>query len=245
MFSVLLVVFSCSKDDDQVEFFKISKITYGEVIGLGTYKANYASNKLAKLASNTEIIQFEYSENGTILKREFVNINDSQVTYRSIYTTNNSGQIIDIKNWRFENNEMRYLGKQTYEYQNSKLSNIFYYGEDNISIYNTLELIWDGQNPILINWVGQDGIPDYTTHVSYDMSKKNKFNSTFIHSALLYAFNSDFLIWQSLSDNTPISSETYYNGSSETIQYQYSLLNNGLTSEIYYNNELWIKYEYE
>ncbi len=200
---------------------------------------------LKKLVSNSQIIEYEYSENGFILKTEFFNIGNPQVMHRTYYTTNSLDQILERKQWRYENNEMIYLGKQTYEYSGLKLQKIRYYRIDNISNYKTLELIWDGQNPVLINSIDNGGLSDYSIHITYNLSKINKFNSTFSNFQQFYAFENDFLIWQSLSHNTPISSKTYYNSSFETTHYQYLLLNNGLTSEIYYNNELWIKYEYE
>jgi hypothetical protein len=246
---MFLVSLSCTKNDDyEIQKCNLSKIIYGEGIGQYTYTAYYENNLIKELISisNSEKIEFEYSENGFISKREFFNIGNPQVMHRSQYTTNSSGQILERKNWRYENNEMIYIGKQTYEYSGSKLQKIQNYYIDDISILNTLELIWDGLNPVVVNQLGQDRLPDYSAHITYDTSKINKFNSTFSNFQQFYPFESIFLIWQSLSYNTPTSSISYFNNnSSETRHYQYSLLYNGLTSEIYYNDFLWIKYEYD
>jgi len=245
----LFVCYSCTEtDDNTIKKVALSKIIYGEQIGLGTYDAYYENDLLKELTSvsNNEKIKFEYSENGFISKREFFSLGTEQLLFRTLYTTNSLGQIVEEKNWGNDNYGMTYLGKQVFGYTNDKLDKIDYYGTDDVSINNTLQFIWDSQNPVLITWLGQDGLSQYSTNITYDLSKINKFNSIFPNSNELYAFEYEFLIWQSLSKNVPISSITNYNsGQQETKSYNYSLLSDGLTNEIYYNGQLWLKFEYE
>ncbi|GAA4281639.1 hypothetical protein [Gaetbulibacter aestuarii] len=96
-----------------------------------------------------------------------------------------------------------------------------------------------------MRWYGQTSTPQYTTEVTYDLSKENTFNSTFPNSSELYAFEYDFLLWQSLSKNIPTGSVTYFNSGPSIVNYNYTLLPNSFTEAIFYNDQLWLQFEYE
>lgn len=245
---LFLIAFSCSKKNEKPpEPAVLARIIYGDPIGLGTYEATYQDGLLTELSSvyNDEKIVFEYTPRGYISLREFYALSTGKLLVRDVYQTNSAGKILVKRQWRSDQNNLYYEGRKVYEYLNGTLDKILYYGPDDISVYNTMTFAWQDNNPVQIKWFGQTDTPQYTTEITYDLSKENTFNISYPNSSELYAFEYDFLLWQSMSKYIPTSSVTYFNSGPNTVNYNYTLLPNGLTDAIYYNDQLWLTFEYK
>lgn len=243
--TLLVSLFSCTKDDDtepqnQNQNCKISKITYGYLSNDNVYNVVYENNKIKEFVSNTEKVIFTYNSSGNLSKREFFDIGNPQVLFRTEYTSNTNGQIIETKSWEYYNNVLEYTGKETYTYSNSKLVEINDYDNDDVTIDTKLEFIWTNDNPTTLNVRDGNGTLECSNTLVYDLNKVNTFNSTFENFMFydIYVEN----LYQFLGKNTLISTT---NGcSNDTDNYFYTLLSNGLTDNVTLNgSQLW-KFEY-
>ena len=103
---------------------KFSKISYGHFSGTRIYTATYSNNNLSELTSSVDKVVYSYDANNFLQKAEFYNVGNPQIKLRKIFTTNSNGQIIEQKIWEYYNGNLTYTGKETFEYNGNKLSEI-------------------------------------------------------------------------------------------------------------------------
>ena len=179
-----LFLISCSKNDNpdtpSTENLncKISKITYG---GLNnrTYTPSYNGDKLIELNSLSEKVVFSYNSNGYLIKREYYKAGDPNIQFKTEYTPNNNGIIIERKDWEYYNGNLTYTGKTTFTYNNNKLTEIKDYNVDDVTVMNRKTLEWTNEKPTKLKIYRTDNTLECENNISYDLTKENKFNSTF------------------------------------------------------------------
>jgi len=245
--SILFFIISCSSSDDEqtntnTQNCKISKISYGYFSGTRVYNTVYSNGNLTELISNIDKIIFTYDNNNFLIKKEFYDIGNAQVQFRTLFTSNPSGQIVEQKSWEFYNNNLLYTGKETFTYIGNKLSEIKNYALDDTTIQEKIIFEWTNDNPTKLKLYDANNILECENTISYDLSKENKFNSTFKYFAFQDIYDEDFNTFQFLGKNIVTSHTNLC--SSDIDNYNYSFYSNGLTDQVNLNGNMLWKFEY-
>ncbi len=247
--TLFLSLISCSSDDEnildenpQVENCKISTITYGFFSGNRVYSATYNGDNLTQLTSSVDYVVFTYNSQNHLIKKEFYNNGNSQVQFKSEFTTNSSGQIIEQKNWEFYSGSLQYTGKETFAYNGNKISEIVDYYIDDATIQGKLVYEWTGNNPTKLSVYDENNVLECENTITYDLTKENKFNSTFSYFSFQDIYDEDFNLYQFLGEN--VITNTTNSCSGDTDIYDIILQSNGLVDNVELNNDLLWEFEY-
>ncbi len=245
LFTALLIC-ACSKDSgDEAGECKLTELTHGPVLTDQKYTIIYEEDLITELSGDTESIKLSYDSDGYLVNREFFISGDPRVQFRNEFSNDSAGQLQEVKRWRLENDELIYLGKETYHYSGSKLTEINRFNSEDTFIQSTFEIIWTDENPTTFNLVRSNGEIDYSTTLTYDLSRENKFNTLFPDFRWYDFFSTDFSIYQSLGKNVLTSASSTFDPADPTIEiYVYTFYPNGLTDEVMVNRNLWWKFEY-
>lgn len=248
--ATLLSLFSCSKDDDnqtdenpQAENCKISTITYGFFSGNRVYTATYSGENLTELTSNVDKVVFTYDAQNHLTKKEIYDMGNSQVQFKTEFTTNSNGQIIEQRNWEFYSGSLQYTGKETFTYSGNKIAQITNYDLDDTTIEGKLVYEWTGDNPTKLSVYNENNVLECENTIAYDLIKENKFNSTFIYFSFQDIYDEDFNLYQFLGKNVITSTTNSCSG--DTDIYNITLQSNGLLDNVKLNGDLLWKFEYD
>ncbi|GEM_PF-5712535 len=177
-----------------------------------------------------------------MIKKEFYKIGNPQVQFRTIFTPNSSGQIIEQKNWEFYNNNLIYTGKYTFNYNGNKLSEIENYGLDDTTIEGRIVYEWTNDNPTKLKVYNENNILECENIFSYDLSKENRFNSTFKYFMFQDIYDEDINIFLFLGKNVLTNHSNLC--SSDTVTFTYTFFSNGLTEQVNIEGDMLWKFEF-
>jgi len=247
--ATLLPLISCSTDDNnptgenpQAADCKISAITYGFYSGDIVYSAAYSGENITELTSNVDKVVFTYDAQNHLTKKEFYDIGNSQVKFKTEFTTNYSGQITEQRNWEFYSGSLQYTGKKSFSHNGNKLTQIIDYDVDDISIQNKLVYQWTGDNPTKLSVYNENDLLECANTIAYDLTKENKFNLTFPYFVFQDIYDEDFQLYMFLGKN--IITSTTNSCSGETDNYNTNLLSNELIDNVKRNGDLLWKFLY-
>lgn len=247
--ATLFSLISCSEDNDspidetpQTENCKISKITYGFFSGDRLYAAIYNGENLTGLASNADQILFTYNAQNQLIKKEFYKNHNSQVQFKAEFTTNSSGQITEQKSWEFYNGSLQYTGKETFIYNGNKIAQITKYDLDDTTIQGKSVFEWTNDNPTKLSIYDGNNVLECENTITYDLTKENKFNSTFPYFGFQDIYDEDFQLYMFLGKN--IITSTTNSCSGETDNYSTILDSKGLIDNVKLNGDLLWKFQY-
>lgn len=251
--ATFLSLISCSQDEviedsptgenPQAENCQISAITYGFFSGDRVYIASYSGENLSELTSNVNKFVFTYNAQNHLTKKEFYDLGNSQVQFKSEFTTNSSGQIKEERNWEFYSGSLKYTGKKTYMYDGNKLTQITSYDLDDSTIEGNHFLEWTGDNPTKLSVYDENDVLECENTVAYDLTKENKFNFTFPYFSFQDVYDEDFQLYLFLGKN--VVTNTTNSCSGDTENYNMSLLSNGLIDNVKTNGDLLWEFEYD
>ena len=148
-------ILSCSSDNDENpqipnQTCKISQINYNFFSGDNVFNSSYNGNLLSSLTSSEEKVEYTYDSNNHLILKEFYEIGNPQVLFKSEFITDTQGNVIEVKHFEYYNNSLQYNGKHTYHYNGNKLIEIKNYALDNTTIEGRFTLDWTGNNPTLL-----------------------------------------------------------------------------------------------
>lgn len=221
---------------------KISKISYGFFSGTRVYTATYNNGNLTELNSNVDKVVYSYDANNYLTKAEFFDTGNPQIKFRKIFIPNSNGQIIEQKNWEYYSGSLTYTGKETFTYNGTKLSEIKNYALNDTTIQERIVYEWTNDNPTKLKIYNGSNVLECENNITYDLTKENKFNSTYKYFMFQDVYDEDFNMFQFLGKNV-ITSHTNL-CSNNTDNYNYTLLTNGLTDQVKLNGNLLWKFEY-
>ncbi len=221
---------------------KISKISYGFFSGTRVYTATYNNGNLTELNSNADKVVYSYDANNYLTKAEFFDTGNPQVKFRKIFIPNSNGQIIEQKNWEYYSGSLTYTGKETFTYNGTKLSEIKNYALNDTTIQERIVYEWTNDNPTKIKIYNGSNVLECENNITYDLTKENKFNSTYKYFMFQDVYDEDFNMFQFLGKNVITSHINLC--SNNTDNYNYTILTNGLTDQVKLNGNLLWKFEY-
>lgn len=246
---ILLSLISCSKDDDnstddipQAENCKISTITYGFYSGNIIYTAIYNGENLIELTSNGDKAIFTYNSNNQLISREKFETGNTVPATKQEFSYNSNGQVIEQRNWDTYLNNLIYVGKKNFEYNGNNLAEIIAYNEDDTTISGKFIYEWTGDNPTKLSIYDGNDVLECENTISYDLTKENRFNSTFTYFAFQDIYDEDFQLYLFLGKNVVTSTTNSCTGNTDN--YNITLQSNGLIDNVKLNGDLLWEFEY-
>lgn len=251
MMSLVLVTIGCSSDEETTKetntptpnsTCEITKITYGTYYGNKQYTTTYTNGNLVKLTSTENNFVFTYNTKNELIKREEFTVGSSQITTKEEYTLNTNGQITEVKQWDTYNGNLIYVGKDVLKYNGNKLIEVLDYNEDNTTVEGKHTFEWTGENPTKMKVYNENNTLECETTITYDLSKDNKFNSSYRYFMFQNVMDDDSNLYMFLGKN--LITTTKNSCSNETQSYNYNLLGNGLVNTLNINGKMNMEFDY-
>lgn len=246
--ATLFLLISCREynnnpidENPQAESCKIATITYGYFSGNKVYTATYSGENLIELTSIASKVVYTYNSQNHLIKKDFFDIGDSQVKFRTEFTANSNGKIIEERNWLFESGNLQYTGKYTYRYNADKIAEIINYAIDDTTIQGKLVFEWTGENPTKLLVFDVNNILECENTFIYDLTRENKFNSIFEYYSFQDIFDADINLYFFLGENVIVNTISC---SGDTDVYNSTLTSNGLLDNVNLNGDLRWRFEY-
>jgi len=243
----IFILSSCSTDDNNkepnppvsAENCRISSINYSDEI----FSYQYADNRITSLTSSEREVLVEYDNKNRIVGYEINDIENDQIQFKKEFLYNNSGLLVEEKNYDLYMGNLTPTSRFEFEYEDSRVIRVNDYDIGSGELEGKTEYSWESGNIISSSFYDENNELECTTEFTFDNSVKNQFKNDFNDFYYLELYDSDYDEVVFFSENL-IKSAT--NTCSEnTTNWNFTFNDDGLIQKATLNNSIYWQLTYD